>query len=97
MVLVYFSAIPSPLTKARREATSYIPINKKYFLPTGGQKPCNEYHRGPKVDPRWPVENQVFLGPIPVSVTWEEIRNTFYAKVYFVCPQKKLGGGGGRM
>ena len=34
-----------------------------------------------QVDPRWPVEQQVFLGPIPVSVTWDEIRNTFYTKV----------------
>jgi hypothetical protein len=27
------------------------------------------------------VTQQVFLGPIPVSVTWDEIRNTFYNKV----------------
>lgn len=40
-----------------------------------------EFHRGPKVDPRWPVDQQLFLGPIPVSVTWDDIRNTFYAKV----------------
>ena len=40
-----------------------------------------EYHRGPRVDPRWPVAQQLFLGPIPVSVTWDEIRNTFYNKV----------------
>eukprot|EP00088_Acartia_fossae_P053732 TRINITY_DN6130_c0_g1_i11.p1 TRINITY_DN6130_c0_g1~~TRINITY_DN6130_c0_g1_i11.p1 ORF type:complete len:779 (+),score=216.61 TRINITY_DN6130_c0_g1_i11:70-2337(+) len=40
-----------------------------------------EFHRGPKVDPRWPVEQQVFLGPIPVAVTWDEIRNCFYEKV----------------
>jgi len=40
-----------------------------------------DYHRGPKVDPRWPVAQQVFLGPIPKSVSWDEIRNVFYTKV----------------
>ena len=40
-----------------------------------------DYHRGPRVDPRWPVAQQVFLGPIPKSVSWDEIRNVFYTKV----------------
>ena len=40
-----------------------------------------DFYRGPKVDPRWPVSQQVFLGPIPMSVTWDEIRNIFYTKV----------------
>jgi len=40
-----------------------------------------DFHRGPKVDPRWPVSQQVFLGPIPMSITWDEIRNVFYTKV----------------
>ena len=40
-----------------------------------------DFHRGPKVDPRWPVAQQVFLGPIPMSITWDEIRNVFYTKV----------------
>jgi len=40
-----------------------------------------DYHRGPKVDQRWPVSHQVFLGPIPMSITWDEIRNVFYTKV----------------
>lgn len=40
-----------------------------------------DYHRGPKVDPRWPVAQQVFLGPIPMSISWDEIRNVFYTKV----------------
>ena len=40
-----------------------------------------DYHRGPKVDPRWPVTQQVFLGPIPMSISWDEIRNVFYTKV----------------
>jgi len=40
-----------------------------------------DFHRGPKVDPRWPVTQQVFLGPIPMSITWDEIRNVFYTKV----------------
>lgn len=40
-----------------------------------------DYHRGPKVDPRWPVQQQVFLGPIPMSISWDEIRNVFYTKV----------------
>jgi len=40
-----------------------------------------DYHRGPKVDPRWPVAQQVFLGPIPMSISWDEIRNVFYIKV----------------
>ena len=40
-----------------------------------------DYHRGPKVDDRWPVSQQVFLGPIPMSITWDEIRNVFYTKV----------------
>ena len=40
-----------------------------------------DFHRGPKVDPRWPVSHQVFLGPIPMSITWDEIRNVFYTKV----------------
>lgn len=43
--------------------------------------PLPEFHRGPRVDPRWPVSQQVFLGPIPVSITWDEIRNTFYSRV----------------
>ena len=33
------------------------------------------------MDPRWPVSHQVFLGPIPMSITWDEIRNVFYTKV----------------
>jgi len=48
------------------------------------QAPSNglpDYHRGPKVDPRWPVQQQVFLGPIPMSISWDEIRNVFYTKV----------------
>ena len=49
--------------------------------PTGHSLPIVEFHRGPKVDPRWPVDQQLFLGPIPVAVTWDEIRNTFYNKV----------------
>jgi len=49
--------------------------------PTRVVSPNMEFHRGPKVDPRWPVDQQVFLGPIPVAVTWDEIRNTFYSKV----------------
>jgi len=40
-----------------------------------------DFYRGPKVDPRWPVSQQVFLGPIPMSITWDEIRNVFYTKV----------------
>jgi len=40
-----------------------------------------DYHRGPKVDPRWPVAQQVFLGPIPMAISWDEIRNVFYTKV----------------
>jgi len=40
-----------------------------------------DYHRGPKVDPRWPVAQQVFLGPIPMTISWDEIRNVFYTKV----------------
>jgi len=40
-----------------------------------------DYHRGPKVDQRWPVSHQVFLGPIPMTITWDEIRNVFYTKV----------------
>jgi len=40
-----------------------------------------DFHRGPKVDPRWPVSQQVFLGPIPMSISWDEIRNVFYTKV----------------
>merc|ERR1719319_943059 len=43
--------------------------------------PPPEYHRGPKVDPRWPIEQQLFLGPIPVVVTWDEIRVAFYNKI----------------
>jgi hypothetical protein len=45
-----------------------------------------DYHRGPKVDPRWPVAQQVFLGPIPMSISWAEIRNVFYTKV----PRREL-------
>jgi len=40
-----------------------------------------DFHRGPKVDPRWPVSQQVFLGPIPMTISWDEIRNVFYTKV----------------
>jgi len=40
-----------------------------------------DFHRGPKVDPRWPVAQQVFLGPIPMTISWDEIRNVFYTKV----------------
>ena len=40
-----------------------------------------DYHRGPRVDSRWPVQQQVFLGPIPMAISWDEIRNAFYAKV----------------
>jgi len=40
-----------------------------------------DFHRGPKVDGRWPVIQQVFVGPIPMSITWDEIRNVFYTKV----------------
>jgi len=40
-----------------------------------------DFYRGPKVDPRWPVSQQVFLGPIPMSITWDEIRNVFYTRV----------------
>lgn len=43
--------------------------------------PPPEYHRGPKVDPRWPIEQQLFLGPIPVVVTWDELRLAFYNKI----------------
>ena len=28
-----------------------------------------------------PSDQQVFLGPIPMSITWDEIRNVFYTKV----------------
>ena len=42
-----------------------------------------DYHRGPKVDPRWPVAQQVFLGPIPMTISWDEIRNVFYTKVSY--------------
>lgn len=41
----------------------------------------SNFHRGPKIDPRWPVANQVFLGPIPLSISWDDIRNAFYSKV----------------
>merc|ERR1712098_219255 len=40
-----------------------------------------DYHRGPKVDQRWPVSHQVFPGPIPMTISWDEIRNVFYTKV----------------
>ena len=40
-----------------------------------------DYHRGPKVDDRWQVSQQVFLGPIPMSITWDEIRSVFFTKV----------------
>ena len=43
-----------------------------------------DYHRGPKVDPRWPVAQQVFLGPIPMTISWDEIRNVFYTKVGYI-------------
>ena len=33
------------------------------------------------MDPRWPVQQQVFLGPIPMAISWDEIRNVFYTKV----------------
>ena len=49
--------------------------------PTAAPAQLPDYHRGPKVDPRWPVQQQVFLGPIPMAISWDEIRNVFYTKV----------------
>lgn len=49
--------------------------------PAMGAGGLPDYHRGPKVDPRWPVQQQVFLGPIPMTISWDEIRNIFYTKV----------------
>jgi len=54
--------------------------------PPQERAPSPEFQRGPKVDPRWPVDQQVFLGPIPVSVTWEELRSCFYNKI----PRKQV-------
>jgi len=65
------SVSPSPPPPSSLTSTSAVRINS----------PVPEYHRGPKVDPRWPMGQQVFLGPIPISITWDEIRNTFYNKV----------------
>jgi len=61
------------------------PPRKEQTVPSAASScPSNgmpDYHRGPKVDPRWPVAQQVFLGPIPMSISWDEIRNVFYTKV----------------
>ena len=72
-----FSSSLAPLQLAASPSPGYDSPCSSPSLDT----PVSEFHRGPKVDPRWPVTQQVFLGPIPVSVTWDEIRNTFYNKV----------------
>jgi len=68
--------LPSP-TAAPVGAPSPSPPSPT--APAPAQLP--DYHRGPKVDPRWPVQQQVFLGPIPMAISWDEIRNVFYTKV----------------
>jgi len=66
------SITPSPPPKAEAQlVTEELPPTTSTL----------DYHRGPKVDPRWPVAQQVFLGPIPMSISWDEIRNVFYTKV----------------
>jgi len=67
------SITPSPPPKPEAQ-----PVTEELMVPT---TTTLDYHRGPKVDPRWPVAQQVFLGPIPMSISWDEIRNVFYTKV----------------
>jgi hypothetical protein len=64
---------PSPLATAPGP-----PSPPALTVPNSG---LPDYHRGPRVDSRWPVQQQVFLGPIPMAISWDEIRNAFYAKV----------------
>jgi len=67
------SITPSPPPKPEPQL-----VTEELMVPT---TTTLDYHRGPKVDPRWPVAQQVFLGPIPMSISWDEIRNVFYTKV----------------
>ena len=50
------------------------------LAPTKRQESPPGTYRGPKVDPRWPISQQLLLGPIPIGLTWIEIREAFYSK-----------------
>jgi len=76
--------LASPVTRARLAASPSPLAKEEPQLVVEEVPPTTntvDFHRGPKVDPRWPVSQQVFLGPIPMSITWDEIRNVFYTKV----------------
>ena len=50
------------------------------LAPTKRQESPPGTYRGPKVDPRWPICQQLLLGPIPMGLTWIEIREALYSK-----------------
>jgi len=78
------SVSPSSGPVTRSSITPSPPLKNEAQIVTEEQPASSgtvDYHRGPKVDPRWPVAQQVFLGPIPMSISWDEIRNVFYTKV----------------
>jgi len=75
---------PPQLQRPKSPASPDPPRKEQTVTSAATSCPSNgmpDYHRGPKVDPRWPVAQQVFLGPIPMSISWDEIRNVFYTKV----------------
>merc|ERR1719192_2949471 len=74
------SKLPSLPGPAMTPVSAAGPVTRSRMTPSPTTKAV-DFHRGPKVDPRWPVSHQVFLGPIPMSITWDEIRNVFYTKV----------------